>query len=49
MTLYRFFKDSGHRFGNLLPSPGSVTAFVSEGGNLFSYQISTRYLNPLLR
>ena len=43
------FQDGGHRVGNLLPSSGLVTAFVQNGENLFAYQISMRYLNPLLR
>jgi len=37
----------GNRVGNLLLGSGLVIAFVENGENIFAYQISIRYLNPL--
>ena len=41
-------QDGDVGVGNLLPVSGLVTGLVQEVGNLFAYQISTRYLNPRL-
>jgi len=42
-------QQMAHRVGNVLLGLGLVTASVYEGGNLFSRQISIRFLNPRLR
>jgi len=43
------FQAGGHRVANLLPVWVLVMALVWEDGNLLTYQISIKYLNPRLR